>query len=218
CIFEAFRDGMLEDDDEVAVVHGPPEMGFLAASEPMVNIRATLARAESEGVLDPTFRGALEAFAKSAFFPHRTWPALFEAAQAQGLAAEKLLNFREWLPQGRVDQKREDALEMLAAMQEPSAQTSALAVDFRFEWTNFWGEFVAVGALDSGSNPASPHKSVLEELRLEGEVAYGRVRDRALLRLFANLEAKRRGLGTSLAAKRAALSRMRAALGLFTRA
>ena len=47
-IFEAFRDGALEDDDEVAVLHGPAEIGYLAASEPMVNIRETLARADSE--------------------------------------------------------------------------------------------------------------------------------------------------------------------------
>ena len=52
-IFEAFRDGVLEDDDEVAVVHGPPETGYLALSEPMVNIRGTLGRAEAVGVYQP---------------------------------------------------------------------------------------------------------------------------------------------------------------------
>src|SRR5262249_13383322 len=64
-IFEAFRDGLLEDDDEVGVVHGPAETGFVAASEPMVNIRASLARAESEGVVSASARRALEGFAKS---------------------------------------------------------------------------------------------------------------------------------------------------------
>jgi hypothetical protein len=43
-IFEAFRDGALEDDDEVAMVHGPADLEYVAASEAMVNIRATLAR------------------------------------------------------------------------------------------------------------------------------------------------------------------------------
>ena len=52
-IFEAFRDGALEDDDEVAVVHGPAELDYLAASEAMVNIRATLARAEADRVRGP---------------------------------------------------------------------------------------------------------------------------------------------------------------------
>src|ERR1700689_4413631 len=64
-IFEAFRDGELEDDDEVAVVHGPAELGHVQASEAMVNIRATLARAETVGILSKSSRSALEAFGKS---------------------------------------------------------------------------------------------------------------------------------------------------------
>src|SRR6202161_4453577 len=59
-IFEAFRDGELEDDDEVAVVHGPAELGHVQASEAMVNIRATLARAETVGILSKSSRSALE--------------------------------------------------------------------------------------------------------------------------------------------------------------
>jgi hypothetical protein len=36
--FEAFRDGRLEDDDEVAVIHGPAELGYPMLSEAMVNV------------------------------------------------------------------------------------------------------------------------------------------------------------------------------------
>ena len=57
-VFQDFRDGVLEDDDEVAVVHAPAEIGFVAASEAMVNIRRTLAVAESEAVIGAaTHRG-----------------------------------------------------------------------------------------------------------------------------------------------------------------
>ena len=48
-IFEAYRDGILEDDDEVAVAHGPADTGYRAGSDAMVNIRATLARAVQHG-------------------------------------------------------------------------------------------------------------------------------------------------------------------------
>src|SRR5215207_9624276 len=41
-IFEWFRDGTLKDDDEVALLHGPPELGFLPLTEAMVNVRATV--------------------------------------------------------------------------------------------------------------------------------------------------------------------------------
>src|SRR4029077_1266006 len=44
-VYEDFRDGVLQDDDEVAVLHGPAEVGYPPVTEAMVNIRATLAAA-----------------------------------------------------------------------------------------------------------------------------------------------------------------------------
>src|SRR6185503_19851746 len=57
-VFEAYRDGVLEDDDEVAVVHAAAEHDYRAGSEALVNIRATLARARTEGVLDAVAHAA----------------------------------------------------------------------------------------------------------------------------------------------------------------
>src|SRR5713226_6011264 len=59
-IFEFYRDGMLEDDDEVAIAHGPAEVGFVAGSEAMVNIRQTLQKAERDGVISTELRTSLE--------------------------------------------------------------------------------------------------------------------------------------------------------------
>ena len=89
-IFEAFRDGVLEDDDEVAVVHGPAEIGYLPASEAMVNIRATLALAEAKGVIGAGSRRALEAFAKSLFFADRNWPTLLAGSAPHGAPESEL--------------------------------------------------------------------------------------------------------------------------------
>src|SRR5438034_1893547 len=51
-VFEEFRSGRLEDDDEVACLHSAVEVNgvLLTASEPMVNIRRTLECAESQSV------------------------------------------------------------------------------------------------------------------------------------------------------------------------
>ena len=134
-IFEAFRDGVLEDDDEVAVVHGPAEIGYPPASEAMVNIRATLALAEAEGVLKPGSRRALETSAKALFYADRNWPALLMGAAAHGVPDSEAAALSDWLRQGRVDQKRLDALEMLAAMRETPAagEPRALRVSFRMD-------------------------------------------------------------------------------------
>ena len=133
-IFEALRDGELEDDDEVAVVHGPAELGHLQASEAMVNIRATLARAEAEGILCTRSRCALEAFGKSMFFSQRSFEALLQGAATQGVAESERAALSAWLPHGRVDQKRADALEMLAAMRETPDEPNEMRPGFNFEW------------------------------------------------------------------------------------
>ena len=46
--FSPFDELLFEDDDEVAVVHGPPELDYIG-SLAMVDLRASLAGAEAEG-------------------------------------------------------------------------------------------------------------------------------------------------------------------------
>ena len=217
-IFEAFRDGELEDDDEVAVVHGPAELGHIQASEAMVNIRATLARAETEGVLSKSSRGALEAFGKSMFFPQRSWQALLEGAATLGVAESERAALSAWLTNGRVDQKRADALEMLAAMREALLGSIEEAPKFNFEWTYFWDEFVRRFEAGHESPGASPQQRVIEELRLEGPDAYARVEAMALLRMVAASGATPMAPSPAPENLQATLRDIRARLGLFTRA
>jgi hypothetical protein len=219
-IFEAYRDGLLEDDDEVALVHGPAETGFVAASEPMVTIRATLARAEAEGVLRPSSRRVLEEVGKSLFFSRRSWPALLEAAGERGLSPAGRAAFGLWLPGGRVDQKRLDALAMLAAMRQSTPAAVSPGPQFRFQRTHFWEEMTGgpMGDPVAGDAAGSADERILEELRLEGPAAYGEVKAAALLRWLAASEADRQGLPQSASASRLTLHRLREALGLFTRA
>ncbi len=138
-IFEAYRDGVLEDDDEVALRHGPQELGYVALSEPMVNIRASLDRAVATGVLDRAIASGLTDMAKKTYFPDRSWEGLFDRAADQNLNTECLEKLRSWLPSGRVDQKRLDALDMLAAMARLD-KNEHIAQDrnFDFQHTVMW--------------------------------------------------------------------------------
>ncbi len=153
-IFRAYQNGTLEDDDEVAVVHGTREDGFCALSDAMVNIRQTLIHAEAEGVLSPSVRLALERIAKDLGYPERSYSHVFECARQSGLPASELEAFRGWLPKGKVDQKREDALEMLREMR--SAIRSGLqpkVVDYKFEHTVVWNSLAnSAGFLHGESN------------------------------------------------------------------
>ena len=48
-VYERFRSGEIDGDDEVAVLHGPAEAGFRAMSLALVEIRGALERIEREG-------------------------------------------------------------------------------------------------------------------------------------------------------------------------
>ena len=213
-IFEAFRDGALEDDDEVAIVHGPAELGYLQASEAMVNIRETLARAEVEGVLAAPSRRALEAFGKSLFFTQRNWEALLLGAAKLGVAESELAALSDFLPRGRIDQKRADALEMLAAMRGPMDDLESERPKFNFEWTHFWDEFVRS---PEAGRAASDQLRVVEELRLEGLEAYARVEAMALLRFVAASGGGRAAPAVARKALQQNLTSIRDRLCLYTR-
>ncbi len=138
-IFEAYRSGDLEDDDEVAVAHGGPDKGYPSLSAALVNMRATLAAAEASRVVSPATRAALDAAAKSLFYPERSWPRVVTLGQTLGLPARELDALREWLPTGEVDQKRADALAMLTAIRERlAAGLEPKRVAYHFEETVFW--------------------------------------------------------------------------------
>jgi hypothetical protein len=117
-IFDAFHRGILEDDDEVAVVHGEASSGYRATSEAMVNVRATLRLAEQSGLIPPGLRESLELLAKRLFYPDRTYPGLFAAARGAGLDGETIRALEVFVATHRVDQKRADALQMLGLMRE----------------------------------------------------------------------------------------------------
>jgi hypothetical protein len=137
-IFAAYRDGMLCDDDEVAVLHGPEELGYPAVTEAMVNIRATLDEAVADGVLDGRLAARLTEIGKTLFYKKRSWDAILRLATGRGLPPMPLSNFAAWLRGGRVDQKRIDALEMIAAIRAHlETGVTPLTVSYRFHDTGY---------------------------------------------------------------------------------
>jgi hypothetical protein len=113
-IYRAYASGRLVGDDEVALLHAPEEMGWMALTEPLVNVRATLHRAVRRGALSPAGAQRLFGLAKATFYQDRTWPLLLDQAGETGLAAAERRGFSGWLARGRVDLKRIDALRALS--------------------------------------------------------------------------------------------------------
>jgi hypothetical protein len=113
-IFEAYRDGLYTDDDEVAVLHSSAVGEYRPLSEPMVNIRATIEHAISAGVITPELGDLVIRSAKQTFYQERSLKGAVERARAAGATSEEvdgLLRFVE--NDGYVDQKRLDALALI---------------------------------------------------------------------------------------------------------
>lgn len=118
-VYRQFRDGTLEDDDEVAVVHLPtPRWSYRPESEAMVNIRATLQVAAAVPVIAPELCDRLVAIAKALHYPLRTYPRILQLAAEEGADPEALSRLEQWLPEGRVELKKQDAIAMLEAIRQ----------------------------------------------------------------------------------------------------
>ena len=75
-IFEAFRDGVLQGDDEVALLHAGPEHGHRAFTVPLVNVRHTVAEAKKRKNLSAAEAKALLQRAVATHYQQRTWTSL----------------------------------------------------------------------------------------------------------------------------------------------
>jgi len=142
-VFEAYRDGLLTDDDEVALAHGPTELDFIGLSVPMVNIRRTFDAATEAGVLGADSRAMLLGVAKALHYPERTFERILERAGTVGLDQSETTALEAWLLHGRIDQKREDALDMIRYIRTISeAGLKPKQADYRFEYTDMWDAVV----------------------------------------------------------------------------
>ena len=193
-IFEAFRDGRLEDDDEVAVAHAGPEFGFKAVSEAMVDIRFTLGRALDAGVIGAETYAALESTAKRLFYPDRNYALIIQRAAGDGAAADELRHLREWLPAGRASLKQADALAMLGRIRDRlEAGLEPKRVRYSFENTSMWESAWRLAG-DTDQTNAVELDAVLDELRLEGE-RFLDTQQAAMLRCLAIKHSYVQGLG-----------------------
>ena len=129
-IFESYRDGVYADDDEVAVLHARAAAKYRALSEPLVNIRATVAAALDEGVIAAETGQLVVACAKATFYQERSLAHAVEKARTRRAdegQLDRLLRFAG--TDGYVDQKNLDALELittLANLELPAATRHAV--------------------------------------------------------------------------------------------
>ncbi len=160
-IYEGYRNGLYEDDDEVALHHAPPEVGYGALSIAMVNIRATIAYAQQGGVIHAEQAEQIIAAAKALYYGDRNWPQILSNVET-GLA--QIMS--DWLPDNEVDQKQVDAVLLMKRLSEGDiAGPSVEQVQpFLFERTRLWQS-----ATEQWKRAAQPRDRVGGVFRLLGD-------------------------------------------------
>jgi hypothetical protein len=182
-VFRWYATGVLEDDDEVAVLHGPAELGYPAFSVALVSIRDALAAAEAARVVSPALRQRLVGVAKSLHYPDRSFPQLLRDAAALGADAHEVAGLESFLAGYGPLLKERDALAMVRRMALDAAAGAELSPpDWRVERTVFLADLLTAVDQESGD----PEHPVGES----SEVA----RKKTLLRILARREADRIGL------------------------
>lgn len=142
-IYRAYRCGSIIDDAEVAVLHGPAELGYPSVTEALVNVRANLSRARASGVLSRAARRRVLQSAQSIYYKDRTWERILAQAVQSGVAAEEAAALKTWLKANSFDLKRRDAGSLIRLVKERERTFDRpLEVSFEFEDTTFWRDLV----------------------------------------------------------------------------
>jgi hypothetical protein len=218
-VYQAFRDGTLDRDDEVAVQHGAAGDGYRARSEAMVNIRRTLQAAHRQEVISDATHDVLTATGADLFYHGRNWPGLLDAGAARGADAAELTALRRWLPAGRIDQQADDAVAMLREMRSflatgPAPQRVSWTMANTTRWDAAKRHATGIMHADGTARSRPMLECILDEIRLLGPGAFETARSHALLRLFAADFAEREGMTLDGERQQAAVAEFRMRNGL----
>lgn len=121
-VYEWYRDGVIESDDEVAVSTNPDT--FEPISVPLVNMRETLKAALATGIVSEKEHEDLLELAINTYYPDRSYLGLTKEGAKKGIISEekrkKLLNF---CIKSGIDVKRQDAILVLEAVKKLVEET-----------------------------------------------------------------------------------------------
>ena len=153
-IFEQYRSGELEDDDEVTVVHGPDGDDFRPISDAMVNIRHALRLAARESRIDQSEHDALLEIGKNIYYPERVWPRIIANAINAGLDTARMKGLLGWVRETSPNLKRDDAILALKQLCDQGTATP-IAPSFELERSIYWQDFVKAVAHQNDAGGAA---------------------------------------------------------------
>ncbi|WP_066377817.1 TfuA-like protein [Anabaena sp. CA = ATCC 33047] len=182
-VFAWYRDGLLESDDEVALLHGTEESGFVSMSEPLVNIRYTLLQAVEANYLTAEQARYLIDEVKQLYYPQRSYQQMLQSQVIQDLPSENATRLKHYLLHHKINIKQIDAmgvLKLYASLSQeqipkPKGRFCSPSIDLQFQRLKMTG-FVTASGLRVG-------KDILQLLKQDVELQ-GRMRSQLAKRCF----------------------------------
>lgn len=138
-IYQAYRDGLIEADDEVAVIHTPG--GENQIGEALVDMRDKVRRATGSGLLSEEHARTIMAYARRMHYTERSWTALSQTIvrEQPELASilEKLHNWQQNCGSRSENRKHSDAVEALRLVADGKATPPSTAWEADDTWRTF---------------------------------------------------------------------------------
>lgn len=107
-VYQQYKTGVVESDDDVAVILNPQTHEQL--SDSLISIDYNLKKARDSGILsDPELQKLLD-ISKSIFYPKRTYEKVFKESNLDEKVIESL---KQYIQEHGYDVKRKDAIEVL---------------------------------------------------------------------------------------------------------
>ncbi|MGI0006236.1 MAG: TfuA-like protein [Nitrososphaera sp.] len=110
-VFELYKTGRIDADDEVAVTFGDGD--FRLQSEAMIDIRYNLYLAHKKGVISREAKKTMAKVAKAIYFPHRNYPDIIEEIRRQHPQLHEIEAFARYIQSNRKSLKEMDAIKLL---------------------------------------------------------------------------------------------------------
>jgi hypothetical protein len=148
-IYQWYRDGAIDGDDEVAVAHGEADTGYRPQSVALVNVRHDLGRAHRRGIIRARTARVALAIARRTFFAERTYESLVAAPDLQSYdLAGEVTALRHFLQEEPADLKGDDARLLVQrvarrlAGKEPWPDRPEVRANHSGHFQGFWERYV----------------------------------------------------------------------------
>ncbi|KAF5881978.1 TfuA-like protein [Rhizobium sp. PEPV16] len=149
-IYRWYRRHPLADDADVTVPMAPVELGSRALGDALIDIRLSLKKAARVGVIERRLRDRLESLARSLHFSERSFARVFAAAENNLSAVDQIAVLKAWLKAGAINQKRNDAVNLLRYLADHKINGLNEPLSFEFELTeSFADDMEYCGMLDA---------------------------------------------------------------------